>query len=117
MRWAVSLWLILLFALALAPLHVKRYLHTTGHLHSAGHTIAFFITALLLLWNARGGRAELQRFAVALALAFGMEYAENFFYHAPFEWPDILLDLTGIITAWVVTSVFRSGRPGMVSGR
>jgi hypothetical protein len=110
MRWAAAFWLLLLFGLALSPLPVKLYLHTIGRFHSAGHTIAFFVTALLLLWNARGLRSEVLRFTAALALALLMEFLENLFYHSGFEWNDILIDLTGIITAWVIALVIRSGK-------
>ena len=111
LRWAAALWIFVLFSLAMAPLSVKQYLHTVGHWHSAGHSLAFFVTALFLLWNARGLNSEWRRFIVAVSLAFLMELLENIVYHAPFEWYDILFDLTGIVTAWVLTSVIRSGRP------
>lgn len=107
LRWPLALWLLFLFALAMAPLPIKVHLHTIGRWHSAGHCLAFFITAALLFWNAGGLRSEWGRFAIAMSIAFVMELLENFFYHAGFEWHDIVFDAAGTLAAWVVTALVR----------
>ena len=96
LRWVFALWLLFLFALAMAPLP---------------------ITAALLFWNAAGQRAALIRFAVVMAIAFAMEFLENVVYHAGFEWHDIVFDAAGTLAAWAVTAVLRAARNGQGSAR
>ncbi len=110
LRWLLALWLLFLFAMAMAPLPIKIQLHTIGRWHSAGHCLAFFITAVLLFWNAVGLRSELGRFAIVMSIAFSMEFLENVFYHAGFEWHDIVFDAAGTLAAWALIAFIRPVR-------
>ncbi len=90
-------WLFFVVGLSLIPLPLKIQLGTTGNYHRLGHFAIFFVTAFLLCWKAGNLRAKLFRAAAVIVLGVVLEWLELFFYHASFEWKDVLSDTGGIL--------------------
>jgi hypothetical protein len=105
MRKALIIWLVLLTALCLAPVHVKHRLKTDGRLHGVGHVLAFFITSSLLLWRARRWPARAALMLVAFGLAYATEYSETAIYHNSLEWSDVRRDGYGIVFGFLFASL------------
>ncbi len=113
MRIAFILWLVVLVCLSLSPFEVKQHLHSMGRFHIVYHLVAFVITTILLVLNARTLAGRALAIAIAVCLAFGTELLEYMHFTNPFEWQDVLTDclgiLLGLMLLWIVGTL-RLGR-------
>jgi predicted membrane channel-forming protein YqfA (hemolysin III family) len=105
MRVALIFWLVLLVALCLAPVEFKHHLRTNGRYHNVGHILAFFITSILALWQARSGRWRGLLVLLCFGLAYATEYTEHFVYHNRFEWRDVSRDSVGVLFGFLFTEL------------
>ncbi|HWF38671.1 MAG TPA: hypothetical protein VG322_09135 [Candidatus Acidoferrales bacterium] len=110
MPYLISIWLAGVFALSLAPYEVKNHFGTKGALHDAGHVVIFFITAVLLCWNAEGVGRKLFRCLLAFCVVFAAEGLEKLVYHDRFEWNDVAMDVGGVLVGFAVVML-----AGMIS--
>jgi len=104
MRFIIGGWALLVLAISLAPLPIKRELHTTGRMHAAGHFVVFAITAFLLCWKAVGLQAKLPRLVAAVVFALVSEALEKLVYHPQFEWRDVILDTAGVLAGFIAAT-------------
>jgi hypothetical protein len=100
MPYLITIWLAFVFALSLAPYEVKYHFGTKGALHDAGHVGIFFITAILLCWNAEGVGRKLFRCFLAFCVVFASEGLEKLVYHDRFEWNDVAMDTGGVLVGF-----------------
>jgi hypothetical protein len=105
MRIAVSLWLVLVTMISLAPFDVKYELGANGRFHDSGHFFIFFVTIILVCWTAGNVSSKLLRFLGVCCVAILQEALETVIYHNRFEWRDVLIDTFGAAIALVVASV------------
>ncbi|HXR78532.1 MAG TPA: hypothetical protein VN737_21315 [Bryobacteraceae bacterium] len=107
-RFALLLWLALLTVVSLAPTSLKWRVGTMGPLHNWDHFLAFFVTGVLLCWNAGRVSSWLLRCLAGIAIAAILEGMEAVVYHNPFEWRDLRTDSLGIVLgALAVTGAAR----------
>ncbi len=116
MRLAVSIvWLAIVVCLSLSPFEFKAHIHSMGRYHDLYHLVAFGITAVVLIWNARSLAARLRACLVAVAFALITELLERYCYHNPYEWRDVYTDCGGIVIGLILcttaTSLLPSRRP------
>jgi hypothetical protein len=96
-RLVLLLWLALLTAVSLAPTSLKWRVGTMGPLHNWVHFLAFFVTGVLLCWNAGWFSSWLLRCFAGVGIAAFLEGMETIVYHNPFEWHDLRTDCLGIV--------------------
>jgi hypothetical protein len=102
MRIVTFVWLVVLCFLSIAPFHVKLHLRTMGRMHNIGHALAFFITVLLLAWDARTVPVLLLRAGLVFCVALALEWVEFLKYYIRYEWSDVFIDGIGIMLGLVV---------------
>lgn len=105
MRLAFILWLVVLLCLSLSPFEVKVHLHSMGRYHGPFHVAAFFVTTVLLAWSAQTLALRAMLSLLVLAIALGTELLEQWRFHNPYEWSDVLVDCGGILLGFVLLSL------------
>jgi hypothetical protein len=93
----ILIWLVLLVGLCLSPWEVKAHLHSMGRYHHLFHLLAFAITGILLVGGERSLVARTMAVFLTFSLAFTTELLEQWRFHNPFEWVDVLSDSEGIL--------------------
>jgi len=110
MPYLITIWLAFVFALSMAPYEVKDHFGTKGEFHDAGHVAIFFITAVLLCWNAEGVGRKLFHCFLALCVILASEGLEKLVYRDRFEWNDVAMDVGGVLVGFAFAMV-----AGMIS--
>jgi hypothetical protein len=106
-RILVPIWLVLIAALSFAPFGIKFHLRTIGALHYLGHSSIFFVTAVLILWNATGLASKAWRSVSVVLFGALLELLESMSFHNIFEWRDVLSDAIGVAIALVAVSAVK----------
>jgi glycopeptide antibiotics resistance protein len=110
-RFAFVLWLAVLVMVSLLPLSFKWKLHTHGSLHDYLHYAAFFVTAIFLWLISKGALGRTFAFAAGLIFSYLQEWAENWIYHAGFEWRDVITDFAGLLSGFALMFLITSLLP------
>jgi hypothetical protein len=100
-----------LLMVSLFPIAFKWKLHTTGYFHDYVHFAAFLITAIFIWLLADSPIAKTLGFAGGLVFSYGQEWAENWLYHAGFEWRDVTTDLAGLLSGFALMMLITSLSP------
>jgi hypothetical protein len=106
-RILVPIWLVLIAALSFAPFAIKFHLRTIGAFHYLGHSSIFFVTAVLILWNATGLVSKAWRSVSVVLFGALLELLEAISFHNVFEWRDVLSDVVGVVIAVVLVSAVK----------
>jgi len=90
-------WVVGLVAVSLQPWRPGG--HHGGVVHAVLHFLAFFSTALLLAFAARGVWQRIYAPMAVVALGAAIEYAQHLLYRGAFEWGDLVSDACAALLA------------------
>lgn len=104
-RAFILIWVVFLLCVCLSPWEVKAHLHSMGRHHYQFHLAAFAVTGILLVGSARSFGGRLLFSLLSVGFAFTTELLEQWRFHNPFEWPDVISDCEGILFGVAVVTL------------
>ncbi len=105
MKHAFLIWLLFVITISLMPFPLKVQLGTIGRLHAAGHFFAFLVTVFLLCKELKGFSGRVAGCLSVFALAVTLEILEMVFYRNHFEWRDVAIDASGMVTGIILVTL------------
>jgi hypothetical protein len=107
-RFWITLWFLVVTAISLAPVPVKKLIHTRGPWHDSGHVLIFFVTETLVLSVSRQAFSRVLGTAAILAFCIATEEVQAVMGRNRFEWHDLSTDALGIGCALIAVLVLQN---------